>query len=524
MAYTKQTWTDGSAGGTPVTAARLGHLEDGIAAAAVRLAVDVRDFGAVGDGSADDTAAIQTALNSGGHVHFPQQSTFKLTGTLTCSVAGTVLTGAGELRFVSGVSQSAGIKVTGSGSALHGLKLTNPNALGSQTGGRNVGVEIAANNVSVTRSLIDTFQNGIIVDADGEWENIILANNRIKDVIGAGDGPSNSTSTFGEDRGDGIVVWGAQAAIVGNVINCKVGSDARIGIHAEALAGTGAVTNVGHPDCMVAITGNVVFGQFRRGIVSEDVRGFVVTGNTVADSTWWGICLAGADTADGISGGRGSVVSGNAIMFTRAGTDNQGSAWGPIRAPLCLYGGISNSTISDNVVRVTGVADAGISVFGSSATRRAVNCTIANNSIVVETGGSMTQGLLCSGPATSLRVLNNTIVGFTSIGLYVNVDGVEVVGNFIDGVTSSGSSFGIRRDGNSATPTAVSGNTVRRVNTGVSWVNTTFARVNDNTIDTGAVGIELFGSSNCVVTGNLFNAVTTHLSNSAGAGVVANNS
>jgi hypothetical protein len=33
MAYVKQTWVDGQAGGTPVSAARLNHMEDGIEAA-----------------------------------------------------------------------------------------------------------------------------------------------------------------------------------------------------------------------------------------------------------------------------------------------------------------------------------------------------------------------------------------------------------------------------------------------------------------------------------------------------------
>lgn len=33
MAYSEQTWQDGSSGGTPVNAARLQHMEDGIAAA-----------------------------------------------------------------------------------------------------------------------------------------------------------------------------------------------------------------------------------------------------------------------------------------------------------------------------------------------------------------------------------------------------------------------------------------------------------------------------------------------------------
>lgn len=30
MTYSKQTWTDGAGGGTPLSAARLTHMEDGI--------------------------------------------------------------------------------------------------------------------------------------------------------------------------------------------------------------------------------------------------------------------------------------------------------------------------------------------------------------------------------------------------------------------------------------------------------------------------------------------------------------
>ena len=60
MTYTKQTWADGTGGGTPISAARLNYIENGIAAASV---INAADYGAVGDGTADDTTAIQAALN-----------------------------------------------------------------------------------------------------------------------------------------------------------------------------------------------------------------------------------------------------------------------------------------------------------------------------------------------------------------------------------------------------------------------------------------------------------------------------
>lgn len=81
MSYTKQTWADGSAGNTPITAARLGHIEDGIfdAAADADTAVgrvqpawlfDVRDYGAVGgarvvgDGAMSSGVAVLTSATA----------------------------------------------------------------------------------------------------------------------------------------------------------------------------------------------------------------------------------------------------------------------------------------------------------------------------------------------------------------------------------------------------------------------------------------------------------------------------
>jgi hypothetical protein len=76
--------------------------------------VSVKDFGAVGDGVADDLTAIQAALTASKFVYFPAGS-YRVTAPITLSIVGQTLMGtggcAGNTRSVSG---SSGVVGTGS--------------------------------------------------------------------------------------------------------------------------------------------------------------------------------------------------------------------------------------------------------------------------------------------------------------------------------------------------------------------------------------------------------------------------
>lgn len=69
---------------------QITHKLDATGAATVNLhsklgeSVSVKDFGAVGDGVTDDTAAIQAAITAGVHVYVPS-GTYKVTGALSLS-------------------------------------------------------------------------------------------------------------------------------------------------------------------------------------------------------------------------------------------------------------------------------------------------------------------------------------------------------------------------------------------------------------------------------------------------------
>ena len=81
--------------------------------------VNVKDFGAVGDGTTDDTAAIQAALTAGAGKTVILSGTHRITNTLTVSASGTQIVGNGISKIVaSGSSWTSGqpvLKVEGGG-------------------------------------------------------------------------------------------------------------------------------------------------------------------------------------------------------------------------------------------------------------------------------------------------------------------------------------------------------------------------------------------------------------------------
>jgi len=95
MPYPKQTWTDNNAS-YPVSAARMGVIENGIFSAATVYNVKDSAYGAVGDGVADDTTAILAAISAAGAtgtVFFPAGTYLHTQLTITGQ---TRLLGAGE--------------------------------------------------------------------------------------------------------------------------------------------------------------------------------------------------------------------------------------------------------------------------------------------------------------------------------------------------------------------------------------------------------------------------------------------
>ncbi len=101
--------------------------------------VSVKDFGAVGDGVTDDTAAIQLALNTARNIFMPP-GTYRITSPVTISFTGQTLNGSGESSCVIS-SESAGaaleIAVNVEYLIMTAFKIVRPLAFRPATAGMN---------------------------------------------------------------------------------------------------------------------------------------------------------------------------------------------------------------------------------------------------------------------------------------------------------------------------------------------------------------------------------------------------
>lgn len=363
-------------------------------------------------------------------IEIPSGAVIRLDGPVEIP-ANTILRGGGELRWTSGIENAPALSVVGDNVEITGVTLTNPEELGAAEGERNYGIEIRASDVRILGNHIELFQNGIAVRQGGEYHDIVIANNRVKDVIGAGGG-RNSDADSGEDRGDGIVVWGAQATITGNIVNAKDGTDARIGIHAEDTT-VGNTEDAPHSAAMVSIVGNVVYGPFRRSIVSENVANVTISANTVADATWWGIAV--------ILQSHDNIVTGNTIVHTREEADNQGQNYSPLRAPVMVYGGVERTRISNNsIVAEAGSAASAFVVTQSQGEAVPTDITVDGNTAFNQ-DGAVQDGFAAYGDTQRLTVTANSLAGFSANGISLNGSDFLVAQNRI---TGSESEVGVR--------------------------------------------------------------------------------
>jgi hypothetical protein len=128
--------------------------------------INVKDFGAVGDAVADDTAAIQAAINSGAQYIYIPQGNYRTTATLNLSNVGKYIFGAGNQTTTISAEHTNGpvFQIKQRACRIENLFIT---AIGARlalatTNSNNHGIQIAGTNDSGTTTL--TYIKSVLIN------------------------------------------------------------------------------------------------------------------------------------------------------------------------------------------------------------------------------------------------------------------------------------------------------------------------------------------------------------------------
>lgn len=362
--------------------------------AKLRETVSVKDFGAVGDGVADDTAAIQLALNSGASViNFPQ-GTYIIDGGLTLTAPDTnlICTGA-TIKLKNNASSKGMLLITGAnctvdggtwdgnknngnkgvwGSAqfasfniaMYGDRCTVKNIDSVNTWG--MGVKGFANYLSVLNNRIRNTENyGIFFDGSASVSH--TGNRAIGNTIDMSEGfvttqNNGQAILFTAGAGQNQIDWelsnnniiGPQVSVNDQAIN--LGVRGRNGIVSNNTTRYGAM-GFSEGGANTVIDGNRFLdlsGTTRYGI--EPSGGGNIISNNLVTGSARGIILSGNINYDN------TTITGNNITADENGIRLQINVTGSARnviisgnylkAPTCIVAqrDTTNLTISGNVI------------------------------------------------------------------------------------------------------------------------------------------------------------------------------
>lgn len=429
----------------------------------LRDSVSVKDFGAVGDGVTDDSAAIQAALDAvssagGGVVYAPPGNWF-IGGDAYINIkAGVTLRGAGSAtRFISGTGGKNGHHVfvyLKDGSAIEDCRLSG-SGYARQSGGANyagynkIGISTqgaaTGKNFRVSRVGFEKFLTSYVFVFDNHSDALIEGCYTFGTQIGKYvEVDANYLVTNWNATSDSTkLTAGTQVYCLSNFYNSGSGGTADV-----TICG-GRFTNIN--DAFVGVNGTC-----KRHVIANNV--FVK--NATGYYGGYGVDLAGGDEC---------VVTGNFIEGATAGAH--------------LYGS-TNCTVTGNTFK----ADLGVWIQDPTALKNSVvGNTIYMTSI--NSGISNKTGVLVSGGVNN-TITANTIDGQSiagSRGVYFETQGSGAVGNAVNVNTICNTATGIEsadasNDGNFSNsnifrsvttqfPRAINSNYLQNVK-GISGVST----------------------------------------------------
>lgn len=427
--------------------------------------ISVKDFGAVGDGAADDTAAIQSALDTGRAVYFPA-GTYDITAQVSPQ-ANQLIFGEGpssKIRMLNGSHN--GIYGAVSGVTVRDLAFTTKN----QTNATAYKAAILAYNTS------GWLVENVTVTNMGHW-GIALYDTNDSIVRGC-----RLSGWFGaiQDSSD-IVIYRQSSR---NLIE---------GNYCLGLAPCEHGILIQDPYAGSTPTGNRIVGN----IVSEHTYAGIIVYVTTAYNT---LTLVQGNHVQDILGTALSNNSGQGIYIQSAG----GTIVSDNTVTNCCR---STSVFETQVVAAIGIATGNATTYPTGTICEVV---VANNRITAQRG----PGISVQDSDAPVTVEGNTILstGTTAVrgeAIYcANADGVQIKGNSISHANTNYQAININASGKTIDGVTLAENTIRGAAYGIAFNVTgtgafTNVKLDHNTIKgVSTAGLSMTKITGAIVTGN----------------------
>ena len=399
------------------------------------------DFGAKGDGSTDDYAAIQAAItyvaaHGLGAVYIPGGYTFKLSASLT-PANGVSIIGDGPTSVLAPAGAFSAIQLLGSsGSPLsdahfRNFKIDGTNQTGSySTSTKGIYIQYLQRCIFDSLQVVNCIATGIGVD--------FLQDCTISQCVTNSNGRLWTAGAFG-GAGIGIGVGSGTSFVESwSVMGCHAESNGSYGIFAEAQNSQSTVTGA-------RIIGNYCKGNSTAGIGVSGSYGTLVQGNVcfsnghAGTNTYSGNISIDAGTVE-FYGAQRTVISGNVCA--------NGPANGIVASTNTASSGgkISNLDIVNNSVWSNGTTSSdGTGILLNAVQQTISNLTIRGNRVYLNNG----DGIVVGGSVTMTNITvdgnasySNGSGGGHTIGIRVTapVTGLQITNNQCFNASGAGTS------------------------------------------------------------------------------------